>query len=133
MDKAELVDYARQHVTLKERIAELTTLMNDVKKNLKTAIESFGEENDRGHLVVDLGNDVPGYSRAMNQKRVSQTLDMEVAEALLKERGIYDECTTTVTVLDEGKVMSALYKNQLTEEDIDAMFAYKVTWALIVE
>ena len=38
-----------------------------------------------------------------------------------------------VPVLDEDAIMSAFYEGYLTEEDIDAMFPSKTSYAFIVD
>lgn len=133
MDKAELIDYVRQNSVLKDRLDELTFLQSDVKKNLKQGIEELGEADDRGHIVVDINDEVSGVARVMNQKRVSKSLDIEVAEKILTERGIHDRCITMVPVLNEDEIMAAFYEGAISEEDIDTMFPAKVTWALVMK
>ena len=133
MDKSELIDYVRQNSVLKDRLDELTSLQSDVKKNLKQGIEELGEADDRGHIVVDINDEVSGIARVMNQKRVSKTLDIEVAEKILTERGIHDRCITMVPVLNEDEIMAAFYEGVISEEDIDTMFPAKVTWALVMK
>ena len=133
MDKSELIDYVRQNSILKDRLDELTSLQSDVKKNLKQGIEELGEADDRGHIIVDINDEVSGIARVMNQKRVSKTLDIEVAEKILTERGIHDRCITMVPVLNEDEIMAAFYEGVISEEDIDTMFPAKVTWALVMK
>ena len=133
MDKAELIDYVRQNSVLKDRLDELTSLQSDVKKNLKQGIEELGEADDRGHIVVDINDEVSGIARVMNQKRVSKSLDIEVAEKILTERGIHDRCIIMVPVLNEDEIMAAFYEGAISEEDIDTMFPAKVTWALVMK
>lgn len=132
MNLQEIVDYVRQNVTLKERIDELSAIQSEVKKNLKQGLEELGEEDDRGHIVIEIDDDVTGIRKVMHQKRVSKNLDIEVAEALLKEKGIHDRCVTMVPVLDEAEIMAAYYEGLITEEDIDTMFPSKITWALVM-
>jgi len=133
VDKSELIDYVRQNSILKDRLDELTSLQSDVKKNLKQGIEELGEADDRGHIIVDINDEVSGIARVMNQKRVSKTLDIEVAEKILTERGIHDRCITMVPVLNEDEIMAAFYEGVISEEDIDTMFPAKVTWALVMK
>jgi len=132
MDMQELVHHVRENVLLKERIEELTTLQNDVKKQLKQAIEELGETDDRGHVVVEIEDDVTGIRKVMHQRRVSKNLDIELAEIVLKEKGIHERCLTMVPVLNEDEIMAAYYENLITEADIDKMFPSKITWALVL-
>ena len=132
MDMQELVHHVRENVLLKERIDELTALQNDVKKQLKQAIEDLGEVDDRGHVVIEIEDDVTGIRKVMHQRRVSKNLDIELAEEVLKEKGIHERCLTMVPVLNEDEIMAAYYENLITEEDIDKMFPSKITWALVL-
>jgi hypothetical protein len=132
MDMQELVHHVRENVLLKERIEELTTLQNEVKKQLKQAIEELGETDDRGHVVVEIEDDVTGIRKVMQQRRVSKNLDIELAEIVLKEKGIHERCLTMVPVLNEDEIMAAYYENLITEADIDKMFPSKITWALVL-
>ena len=132
MDMQELVHHVRENVLLKERIEELTILQNDVKKQLKQAIEELGETDDRGHVVVEIEDDVTGIRKVMHQRRVSKNLDIELAEIVLKEKGIHERCLTMVPVLNEDEIMAAYYENLITEADIDKMFPSKITWALVL-
>ena len=132
MDMQELVHHVRENVLLKERIDELTILQNDVKKQLKQAIEELGETDDRGHVGVEIEDDVTGIRKVMHQRRVSKNLDIELAEIVLKEKGIHERCLTMVPVLNEDEIMAAYYENLITEADIDKMFPSKITWALVL-
>lgn len=132
MDITEVINLVRENVLLKARVDELSSMQSSVKKDLKSALEELGVEDDRGHVVIELGEDVSGVSKVMHQRRVSKNLDIDVAEALLKEKDLYDRCVTMVPVLNEDEVMAAYYEGTITEEDVDKMFPAKVTWALVM-
>jgi len=134
VDKSELLDLARQHAMYKARADDINSSVSEVKAKINEGIDQFGYTNDSGHRVVDIDDtDVSGISRLMQQRRVSKTLDMQVAEELLREKGIYDKCVTMVPILDESEIMAAYYNEELTEEDIDKMFPSKVSWALVIK
>ena len=65
------------------------------------------------------------------QRRVSQSLDMDTAILTLTKRGLADRCIRSVPTVDEDEIMSCLYEGKLTEEEVDAMFPKKITWAFI--
>lgn len=133
MDIEEVKDLVRQNSVLKARLDELNGIQSQVKKDLTEAVKELGEADDKGHIVVDLGDDVSGVSKVMRQRRVSKVLDIDAAEELLKERGLHEECIKMIPVLDEDAIMAAYYDNKITEEDIDKMFPAKVTWALVMK
>jgi hypothetical protein len=132
MNLEEITDYVRQNAVLKDRMEELTSIQSEVKKILKEGIEELGEADDRGHIVVEVNDEVSGIKRVMQQRRVTKALDIDAAEDILKERGIHEACVTLVPVLDEDAIMAAYYDGKITEEDIDKMFPSKITWALVM-
>lgn len=127
-DIKSLTNEAKQFIALKEQIKFLTERQNEIKTRLKKAAEENGEVDGRGHIVLQLDEDI----KIVNQRKESRSLNEELAETLLKEKGIYNECVEMVPVLQEDSIMAAVYKGQLTEEDIDAMFPTKVTYAFIL-
>ena len=133
MDIEELKDLVQQNSVLKGRLDELTSLQSQVKKSLNSGVNELGEADDKGHIVVEINDSVSGINRVMRQRRVSKSLDINVAEELLAERGLQDKCIKMVPVLDEDEIMSAYYEGLITEEDIDKMFPAKVTWALVMK
>lgn len=133
MDIKELTEYVRQNAVLAERIAELSAIQSELKNNIREGVKELGVESDKGHIVVELNDEVSGVRNAMQQKKVSKNLDMAVAEELLKSKGLYDKCIEMVPQLNEDEIMNAYWEEQITEEDIDAMFPSKVVWALVVK
>ena len=133
MDIKELTEYVRQNAVLAERIAELSAIQSELKNNIREGVKELGVESDKGHIVVELNDEVSGVRNAMQQKKVSKNLDMAVAEELLKSKGLYDKCIEMVPQLNEDEIMNAYWEEKITEEDIDAMFPSKVVWALVVK
>jgi len=129
----ELTEYVRQNAMLTERANELSAIQNEIKNNIREGIKEHGIENDRGHIVVELNDDVTGINNVMQQKKISKNLNMDIAEQLLTEKGLYDQCITMVPQLNEDEIMNAYWQEQLTEEDIDTMFPSKVVWALVIK
>lgn len=132
LNKKELIDNVRQNSLLKEEIDNLTKRQSDIKERINKTVVAFGEEDDRGHIVIDIDDEVTGITKVMRQKRVSKSLDQSVAEELLEQKGLKDRCLQPIYVLNEEQIMSAYYEGLLTEEDIDKMFPGKVTWALVM-
>lgn len=122
----------QQYVAIKEQKDLLGKREAELKAILTDAVEESGEVDGKGHIVLEVDEPVTGVSRLVKQRKLSKPLDMEVAEALLTEKGLYDECTEQIRVLNQDAIMAAYYKEQLTEEDIDSMFPPKVTYAFIV-
>lgn len=121
---SELVQAKAQQKALKSR-------QDQVTKRLKAHIEETGYQDDQGHIWLDLDEPVDGCVALQMQRKVGQTLNEEKAEEILKAKGIYDQCTTTITVVDQEKVYAALYDGTLTEDDAEAMFPKVVSYALM--
>jgi hypothetical protein len=133
MDIQSVKDEVRQYVALKDQIDLISTRQSEIKKRLIEAVDELGEFDDRGHKVLALGDDSINVATIAKQRRVSKTLDMDVAEDILTKRGIKDTCVKMVPTLDESAIMAAFYSGHLTEADIDAMFPEKVSYAFIVK
>lgn len=124
----QLTNEAKQYLALKEQIKLLTDRQSVIKKRLQEAVTELGEVDGRGHITLELDEDI----KITNQRRVSKTLNMEVAEQLLEERGIKDDCIIMVPTVSEDAIMAAYYKEQLSEADIDSMFPAKVSYAFVL-
>lgn len=127
-DTKSLTNEAKQYIALKEQITFLQDRQKDIKTRLADAVKELGEVDGRGHITLELEDGI----KITNQRREVITLSEDYATNLLKEKGIYKECIKVVEVLQEDSIMAAVYKGQLTEEDIDAMFTKKVTYAFLI-
>jgi hypothetical protein len=123
-----LTNEAKQYIALKEQIKFLSDRQSEIKKRLNEAVQELGEVDGRGHITLELDEDI----KITNQRRVSKTLNMDVADQLLVERGIKDDCIIMIPTVSEDAIMAAFYKGQLSEEDIDAMFPAKVSYAFVL-
>lgn len=119
----------KQFQVLKNEIDLLSERQDEIKKRLKSAVETLGEEDDKGHVWLDLGESIEGVSRLQNQRRVSQKLDETKAEKLLASKGILEDCQTTVVVLDQDKIYAAYYEGTITEAEIDMILPSKISYA----
>jgi len=127
-DIQSLTNEAKQFLALKEQIKFLTDRQSEIKKRLQTALQDSGEVDGRGHVTLELDENI----KITNQRRESRALNEELAETMLKEKGIYDECVQMVPVLQQDAIMAQVYKGTLTEENIDELFPAKVTYAFIL-
>lgn len=123
-----LTNEAKQYLALKEQISFLQDRQKEIKTRLSEAVKDLGEVDGRGHITLEL----EGGIKITNQRRESRTLNEDLAKDLLKEKGIYQECIETVEVIKEDAIMAAVYKGQLTEDEVDSMFPTKVTYAFLL-
>lgn len=122
----------RQYLALRDEAALLTKRTNQIKEELLVEVDQV-EFDDRGHKKLVIEDEHKGEVTLTKQRRVSKSLDMDVAESILTAKGIKDKCIKMIPTLDEGSIMSAFYEGLLTEADIDAMFPSKVTFAFLVD
>jgi hypothetical protein len=71
----------KQYVALKEQIKFLNEREAELKKRLITTVEELGEEDSKGHLILE----VDGVTLT-KQRKVSNPLDLEVAIPLLEQK-----------------------------------------------
>jgi hypothetical protein len=133
MSLNDLKSNLRQYLALKKEVEVLSKRQDEIKSRLKLTVEAAGETDDRGHVTLKVEDDIIGDVTLTQQRRVSKTLDMNIAEDLLKERGIYDKCVKMVPVLQEDAIMSCVYTGELSEADVDAMFPAKISFAFLVK
>jgi hypothetical protein len=126
-----ILSKVRQFIAIKRQLDDLTKEQTQIKTFLSNLVDTEGEEDDKGHLWYPLEQEVDGYRSLQRQRKISQSLDEEEASRILAEKGLKDRCYAMMPVLKEDEVMACLYEGLLTEEEIDAMFPKKITWAFI--
>ena len=131
METESIKKYARQYVVLKDEIGVLTTRQTELKTRIMNGLDEI-EPDMNGHRVFEFTDPNLGELKLTKQRRVSKSLDMQVADEVLTRKGIRGACIKTIEVLDEAAIMSAFYEGHLTEEDIDSMFPSKETYAFIL-
>jgi len=132
MSLEEIKRNVRQYIRLKDEVGVLTTRQTELKKRLLSSLDEV-EPDDRGHRILELEDETVGKVRITKQRRVSKTLDMDIAEDILTKKKIKDQCIKMVPVIDEAEIMAAFYEGHLTEADIDAMFPSKESFAFLVD
>lgn len=132
MENQELKKTVRQYLMLKDELDLITKRQTEIKQRLIEVVDAV-EADDRGHRILTINDEVAGDITLTRQRRVTKSLDMDVAEEILTKKGIKDTCIKMVPSIDEGAIMAAFYENYLTEEDIDAMFPSKVSYAFLLD
>ena len=123
----------QQYVTLKEDVSHIEDRVETLRKRILATVEELGTPNEKGSLVLPINDVKSNTGNVVKQRRVSKVFDESKADELLKEKGLFETVTKTITVLDQDAVMAAYYDGKLTDEDIETMFPEKVSWALILE
>ena len=113
-------------------------------ETLMPALIEYGEAHgEKGvHLAIELPEPVDGYVRLVRRANTSRLLDVDAAEALLKGKGVLEECQITTVVIhvptsQRDALETALSKVKVdklggslvseTRFSQDAMYAYHQT------
>lgn len=128
MDINNVKQTLQQYLALRSEIDLLTDRTTDLKKRLTADVEALGKTDERGHIVLELED-----NKLIKQRKVSKNLDMDIAEQILRDKGLYDKCVKLVPVLQENEILACVYTNELSESDIDTMFPAKVSYAFLVK
>ena len=118
---------------------------NGLKGSLMETLAESGREEGE-HRVITLeepwplttydksGNPKPSIVKGiMRQKKTSQIFDATAAMALIKEKGLEDEClqTITETVLDEDALLAANYAGKVTDAEVEALYSNKDSYSFV--
>jgi hypothetical protein len=123
----ELNNTVKQYLALKQEMKFLSERESELKKRLLESVESMGEVDGKGHVILEVDG-----TKLTKQRKVSNPLNMDVAEQIIKEKGLEDTCIKMVPQIDSEAIMAAFYKKELTEEEIESMFPEKVSYAFLV-
>lgn len=101
-----------------ERLAKQKALLMEY-------VEANGVEDEKGHRWVE----VDGVGSIKRERRVSSSMDTDYAEEWLKENGLYEECTTTIVVLDEDEILAKIFDETIPPKVAKRMFAERESFA----
>lgn len=122
LDWAAVMQAAREFSQADVQEKLLARRKKELRDRLYALVEREGERDDKGNLLLPLPEAAGDILTLQIQRRVSNPFQGEVAEEILRERGIWHDCVTLVPVLDEDKVLAARYDGLLSDEDIEAMY-----------
>lgn len=128
----ELIAKTKKYSFVKSQIDFLEKEQKELRTELFEQLDTNGEEDDKGNVVLELPEEVDGYVSVVKQRRVSRKVNEEIAERIITEKGLEDKLYKTIRVIDEDALMASLYSDELTESEIDEMYPQNVTWALIL-
>jgi hypothetical protein len=123
----------REFKYLKKETDELGKRSKVIRDDLMKLVENTGFEDDQGHYWLEFDDGIDGTDALQRQRRVSRSLDEDQAEEVLKTAGIWEECTDLVRVVNEDRVMQALYDEKLNDVAVDKIYPPKITWALVLK
>lgn len=132
-DENDLISRTKKYAFLKAQLDFLEKEQKELRALLFENLEETGEEDDKGNIVIELPEEVEGYSSVVKQRRVSRKIDETRAEEIITEHGLEEVLYKTIRVVDEDALMAALYEDVLTEEEVDEMYPQSITWALVLK
>jgi hypothetical protein len=136
--KAEAVDPVQdfaQHIVLKREASTLTTRANKVKDRLKQwFLETPTDEvyeNENGSKFLDFPETISDgkdtYTGMELRRSTPVKFHEDVAEKILKRKGVYEEALEPV--LSQDKIYALQQEGKITEADLDKMFVAGEQWA----
>lgn len=131
-DENDLLGQTKTYSFLKKQIDFLEKQQKDLRAKLFEKIETDGEIDDKGNVVIELSEEVDGYSTIIKQRRVTRKINEAAAEEIITAKGMEDRLYKTIRVVDEDALMAALYNDELTEAEIEEMYPQNVVWALVL-
>jgi hypothetical protein len=123
----------REYNMVKAEADRASKRQKELRDALMETIKYAGYVDDQGHYWLELGEEIDGVTALQGECRVSRGLDEEAAADIFAARGVEDTCYKTVQVVDQDAVYAAVFADELTEDDVDAIFPKKVVWALKVK
>ncbi len=132
-DENDLISRTKKYAFLKAQLDYLEKEQKELRALLFENLDEVGQEDDKGNIIIELPEEVEGYSSVVKQRRVSRKIDEALAEDVITRHGLEDTLYKTIRVVDEDALMAALYEDVLTEEEIDEMYPQSITWALVLK
>lgn len=122
----------RTWLGIKAQVTSLTKDQNKLRDELKAEVETSGYEDDKGHIWLEFPAPIDGYASLKSEKRVTELLNEEVAETILKKKGILEECLyQPPPQLDPDEIRKQFYAGNITKRELDRIFTQQVTYAFV--
>ena len=114
-DENNLISRTKKYAFLKSQLDYFEKEQKALRALLFEDLDEIGEEDDKGNVIIELPEEVEGYSSVVKQRRVSRKIDEALAEEIIIKHGLEDVLYKTIRVVDEDALMAALYEDVLTE------------------
>lgn len=135
VDDEKYAAISREMIMLREQKAVIEKREAALKKELMEILERIGTPyGDSGqHRTIEFLEPIRGIARFVRQTKSTVTTDLFRAEAIARQKKIYNRLFKPVPTLDEGAVMVAREQGLLTDADVDEIFPRKVSYSFVVE
>lgn len=132
-----LVDQILQYAMLGEQVKALQARQKIVRPHIENAFESEGKIDPKGHIHL-CQVDIDGVE-AIKQRRAKIAFSPMVAEQILKDIGMWEQCvdveevTITREALNTDKIEDAFEAGLIPKELFDSMFVEEISYALTTQ
>lgn len=105
----------------------------EARRLLMGLLEETGTTDEKGSQWIRFPDDpVEGRINSIKrERRVTRILDIERTEAYLKKRRLYDQCTETVVVLNEERILGLNFEGKISDEDLASLYDTNESWAFV--
>lgn len=117
---------------------ERTTKQRDsYKYALREWLMAEGREDENGHRWLEFENDLTIEGKTFKaicaQRRLSSEIDLDAAEALAKQKDLYDTVFPVVEIrqFDEDALYAANQRGLITDAELDALITENETFAIV--
>lgn len=134
-EQEEMLSAARQLVMLREQKKKLVAREGELNKYLMPLLERAGEPYGEAgqHRMLKFPRPIRGIAALIRQAKVSQSVDTTKAEAIARQKGIYDRLFLPVPTLDQEAVLVAREENLITDAEFAEIFPSSTSFALVMD
>lgn len=131
----EFLRMAREMILVREQKVRTANREAELKSVLMEQLQDYGDPyGQQGqHQKIAFPKAIRGIAAFIRQAKVTTEVNQTRAEAIARQRGIYDRLFKPVMQLDDAAVLVALEEGLLTETDIEEIFVKKQIFAFVPE
>lgn len=135
LDPENPIEKVRQFLLLKFQETQVVTRKNYLRDEISAYVDAAGETDEKGNKFWKLPTpiEVNGqtFTEVKREKRTSIGLDEDAVDTLVNEKGVRDRVykEVTTTVLDQDELYVLNQEGVITDEELDALFTEKVSYA----
>jgi hypothetical protein len=128
VSKSGFGQHLARYLQTKSMHDELTTRLKQQRDALIEVVVDHGVVDEKGHVWLQ----APGVGIAKRELRSKNVFDEQFAEQWLKENGLWEQCSTTITVVDEDAVLARIYDATIPKDVEQRMYTTQAVYAFKV-
>lgn len=117
---------------VKQQTAMLGKKLEEGKKEIKEALEAFGEPDADGHRYLTLPSLVGRVRTLKYQRGTTKGFNDTEAEKILRGKKLWEDACDVVLVPNTDKINAMYFSKKLTKADINKMFPQNTTYSLVL-